>query len=37
MKDGRLSNILKNRFDTACFQYDSAYAKYKDRLNRRHK
>ena len=35
MKDGRLSNILKNRFDTACFQYDSAYAKYKDRLNRR--
>ena len=35
MKDGRLSHILKNRLDAACFQYDSAYAKYKDRLNRK--
>ena len=35
MKDGRLSNILKNRLDAACFQHDSAYAKYKDRLNRK--
>ena len=35
MKDGRLSHILKNRLDAACFQYDSAYAKYKDRANRK--
>ena len=35
MKDGRLSHILKNRLDAACFQHDSAYAKYKDRLNRK--
>ena len=35
MKDGRLSHILKNRFDAACFQHDSAYAEYKDRANRR--
>ena len=35
MKDGRLSHILKNRLDAACFQHDSAYANYKDRLNRR--
>ena len=35
MKDGRLSHILKNRLDTACFQHDSAYAKYKDRLSRK--
>ena len=35
MKDGRLSHILKNILDVACFQHDSAYAKYKDRLNRR--
>ena len=35
MKDGRLSNILKNRLDAACFQHDSAYAKYKDRLDRK--
>ena len=35
MKDGKLSHILKNRLDAACFQYDSAYAKYKDRLNRK--
>ena len=35
-KDGRLSHILKNRLDAACFQHDSAfYAKYKDRLNRK--
>ena len=35
MEDERLSNILKNRLDAACFQHDSAYAKYKDRANRR--
>ena len=35
MKDGRLSHILKNRLDAACFQHDSAYAKYKDRASRR--
>ena len=35
MKDGRLSHILKNRLDVACFQHGSAYAKYKDRANRR--
>ena len=35
MKDGRLSHILKNRLNAACFQHDSAYAKYKDRANRR--
>ena len=35
MKDGRLSHILKNRLDTTCFQHDSDYAKYKDRLNRK--
>ena len=35
MKDGRLSHILKNRLDAACFQHDSPYAKYKDRLNRK--
>ena len=33
MKDGRF--ILKNRLDAACFKHDSAYAKYKDRLNRK--
>ena len=27
--------MQKNRLDAACFQHDSAYAKYKDRLNRR--
>ena len=32
MKNGRLSHILKNRLDAACFQHDSAYVKYKDRL-----
>ena len=35
MKDGRLSHILKNRLDAACFQHESAYVKYKDRLNRK--
>ena len=35
MKDGKLSHILQNRLDAACFQHDSAYAKYKDRANRR--
>ena len=35
IKDGRLNHILKNRLDAACFQYDSAYAKYKDRANKR--
>ena len=35
MKDGRLSHITKNALDAACFQHDSAYAKYKDRVNRR--
>ena len=34
MKDGRLSHILKNRLDAACFQHDSTYAEYKDRVNR---
>ena len=35
MKNGRLSHILKNRLDAACFQHNSSYAKYKDRLNRK--
>ena len=35
MKDGKLSHILKNRLDAARFQHDSAYAKYKDRFNRK--
>ena len=35
MKDGRLSHILKNRVDAACFQHDSAYAECKDRANRK--
>ena len=35
MKDGKLSHILKNRLNATCFQHDSAYAKYKDRLNRK--
>ena len=33
MKDGKLSHIFKKKLDAACFQHDSAYAKYKDRLN----
>ena len=35
IKEGRLSHTLKNRLDAAFFQHDSAYAKYKDRLNRK--
>ena len=35
MKDGKLSHIAKNKLDAACFQHDSAYAKYKVRLNRK--
>ena len=35
LDDGKLSHILKNKLDAACFQHDSAYAKYKDRLNRK--
>ena len=35
IEDGRLNHILKNRLDVVCFQHDSAYSKYKDRLNRR--
>ena len=35
MKDGKISHIAKNRLDAACFQHDSAYAKYKDRLNKK--
>ena len=35
MKDGKISHIAKNRLGAACFQHDSAYAKYKDRLNRK--
>ena len=35
MNNGKLSHILKNKLTTACFQHDSAYAKYKDRLNRK--
>ena len=35
MEDGRLSHIAKNKLDTACFQHDSAYNKYKDSVNRK--
>ena len=35
MNDGKISHILKNKLDAACFQHDSTYAKYKDRLNRK--
>ena len=35
MKDGKLGHIAKNRLDATCFQHDSDYAKYKDRLNRK--
>ena len=35
MKDGRISHILKSRLDAACFQHDSAYAKYKGRAKRK--
>ena len=34
-KDGKLSHIFKNKLDTACFQHDSIFVKYKDRLNRK--
>ena len=35
MKDGKIKNIAKNKLDADCFQRDSAYAKYKDSLNRK--
>ena len=35
MKDGKLSHILKNRLDAACFQHRSAHVIYKDTLNRK--
>ena len=35
MNDGKLCHILKNKLDAACFQHDSPYAKYKDRLHRK--
>ena len=35
MEDGRLNHIPKKRLDATCFQHDSGYAKYRDRLNRR--
>ena len=35
MKDGKISQIAKNRLDAACFQHGSAYNKYKDSLNRK--
>ena len=35
MKDGKINHIAKNILDAACFQHDSAYAKYKNRLNRK--
>ena len=35
MNDEKLSHMLKNKLDSACFQHDSAYVKYKDRLNRK--
>ena len=35
VKDGKLSHILKKRLDATCFEHYSAYAKYKDRLNRK--
>ena len=35
MKSGKLNHVLKNRLDAACFQHDSAYAKYNNRLNRK--
>ena len=35
MKDGKISHITNNRLDAACFRHDSAYAKYKDRFNRK--
>ena len=35
MKDGKIKNIAKNKLDAAYFQHFSAYANYKDSLNRR--
>ena len=35
MKDGKFKNIIKNKLDAACFQHDSAYANFKDFLNRK--
>ena len=35
MKEGRLSHIAQNKLDGAYFQYDSAYSKCKDSLNRK--
>ena len=35
MKDGKLSRIAKIKLDPAGFQHDSAYAKYKDSVNRK--
>ena len=29
IKDGKLSHVLKNKLDAACFQHDSAYNQYK--------
>ena len=37
MNDDKLSHIFKNKLDVACFQHDSVYAKYKDRLNRKNR
>ena len=30
MQTGDLRNVYKNKLDTACFQHDMAYGKYKD-------
>ena len=35
IKDGKISDIAKNKLDAACFQHDSAYNKYKNSLNRK--
>ena len=35
MNDGKLSHILKDKLDAACFLHDSAYFKHKDRLYRK--
>ena len=35
IKDGKIKDIAKNKLDAACFQHDSAYAKYKNSLNRK--
>ena len=36
MQTGNINYIYKNDLDTACFQHDMAYGKYKD-LNKRTK